>query len=94
MLIQVTQDDIDLGVQDSDANCPVANAILRQLGADMVSVGANDIVVYHKGDTAYLYDLPLEIAEWLDDFDDGEDVLPVEFELGDGYLYEEISDED
>ena len=80
MIFQITQSDIDNGVADDCFNCPAGLCITRTTGkrAD-VSLVAIDIE--QQPGVWESFDMPLALALWIDDFDAGEPVEPISFEL-------------
>jgi hypothetical protein len=80
VIIRMVQDDVDLGVMNDCALCPVARALGRH-GFTDVSVGDVTIYAAGPGDRRRCYLTPPGVANFIHDFDDGEDVSPIEFEL-------------
>ena len=74
MRIQVTQQDIDNGTRREGDSCPIALACSR-LGLE-VDVHNTSIEIADK-----LHRLPHEAIRFVSNFDDGNDVLPFEFEV-------------
>ena len=77
MKITVTQNDIDSGYQYSCECCPVALAIRRDTGRKAI-VG-NFRVSFEDG--SGFYDLPFDVSESIQHFDNGAQIDPFEFEL-------------
>lgn len=79
MRIQVTQNDIDYGVRNSDCSCPVALAVNREVeGIDNISV-CQDNITYKFGHAKYLSRLDISTVEWIRNFDEGLFVKPFTF---------------
>lgn len=90
--VDVTQQDIDKGVQCSSARCPIAIAAKRVLGKE-VSVGSMSLVIYTPIDdeledgakNAEVVQLPHEAQAFVRDFDHYEyqrtPISPVSFEI-------------
>jgi hypothetical protein len=76
--IEVTAEDIEQGHPNDPLSCPVARAIKRVMGRPhvWVSVG-DDEVCFDDTDI----ELPLFVAMFVMEFDDGEDVVPFAFDL-------------
>ncbi len=64
MIIEVTQEDIELGGANCCMTCPVARAAGRVLGPCAVSATA--IRVF---ETAKTYPLPMKVVAWIDKLD-------------------------
>jgi hypothetical protein len=75
MKIEVTQEDIDNGIQMNCYYCPIARSIQRQTDL-YVAVRANYAVI--GDDIAYF---PREAEQFIADFDAGEPVHPFSFEI-------------
>ena len=83
--IQVTENDIDSGAQDSPTDCPIARALRRAC--------PNSQFVYVGDDFASLNRIPCELSnckqidlpevarEFVRQFDKGGDVEPISFEM-------------
>ena len=80
MLIDVTQNLINLGIRGDGANCPVALAIKNAIGTDHVEVSDENTEFFEFG-TYQEIDLPDAVCEWIARFDCGEPVEPMQFEL-------------
>jgi hypothetical protein len=76
MLIQVTQEDIDLGVKCSCSKCPVARAIHRET-SEFVAAGLTVVIIGKSRPVQ----LPDEVEEFIQAFDEGQLVTPFSFEL-------------
>jgi hypothetical protein len=76
MIIEVTQQDIDNGVQCSSVRCPIALAAQRQIGCRWVSVGPNHLDTGHKR-----VPLPANARAFEYAFDLGDPVQPFSFEI-------------
>ena len=85
MRISVTQRDIDRGEQYSPQDCPIARAARRHFRD--VSVVWDALLATGQlrpgpSPLAGWFELPDEAKEFIRAFDDGEDVHPFTFELG------------
>lgn len=98
--IEVTVDDIKDGCRGMASNCPVARACFRayhESNSDIkvVSAYTYEVVFYEAKSFTfgwgtrpkYKAKLPEHVSRFIDDFDRGEDVAPIEFEIE---LYELI----
>lgn len=75
--VNVTQRDIERGVQNSGGRCPVARAMRRHRPFRFASVNGLEAYVPWGGK----YTLPLEVQEFVGAFDDGDPVEPFTFDL-------------
>lgn len=82
MKIQVTQEDINQGVRACTNNCAVALA-LKRAGFPFVQVHSKSVITKMRDDFTVAESIPLpeEVAFFIDSFDDGDPVGPIEFEL-------------
>ena len=76
MRITVTQIDIDHGVMKSAMGCPVARAIQRQTGDCGATTGRTTVVT-----GARIYYLPQIATKFVEAFDNGLTLKPIEFDL-------------
>lgn len=76
MVVNVTQEDIDLGQHSHCTKCPVALAISRAIKEDLVSVAYSFCLI-----GADKYQLPEEVSSFITHFDLSESVLPFSFEF-------------
>lgn len=76
MKIQVTQEDIDKGIQLDCTDCPIAVAIRRITSLPGIEVDDSHIEIDHKE-----YHTPDEVIEFICVFDAGLTVQPFEFDL-------------
>ena len=80
MRIEVTKEHIEDGEKDSKFYCPIALA-MKDAGYDRPCVGALDVSWFiGKGDWNCA-GLPTDAAQFVEDFDDGLNVEPFEFDL-------------
>lgn len=95
MKIQVTQEDIDLGIQSNSTKCAVARAVNRAFkGQYSISVVLYHVSVYPQGAEYYEDDcqlaslrLPMEASEFITLFDQSrESCEPIAFDLPTGDL--------
>lgn len=75
MKIQVTEEDIALGVPLKNVLCPVARAITRAVGKEACVTN-----LYYSIDT-FEFPLPVVAIDFIANFDIGRPVKPFEFEL-------------
>jgi len=82
MKIQVTQEDIEKGVRNVCAWCPVARAATRAFGKPMKAMRwrLEDVA------TGECIETPKEVSRWMFKFDDHQPVEPFEFEVSDGLV--------
>ena len=82
LTVDVTQDDIDNGVQLSAMTDPIARAVIRALGtADIVIVDRQNIMVQPAHDIPLLADTPPNVAAFIESFDNGKTVEPFDFSI-------------
>jgi hypothetical protein len=75
--IDVTQEDIDLGMPGKCGKCPLARAIRRATGS-LALVSGED--VYASG-FAHLAQLPMEAQKFVKAYDSDQEVHPFSFDL-------------
>jgi len=83
MRINVTQSDINNGLRYTSNSCPIALAVGRAIGKE-VEITFETCSVYEMiGDfwRWVPYRLPIEVSEFIDQFDDELPVAPLEFEF-------------
>ena len=80
MKIEVTQHDIDKGLNNNCFLCPIAHAVKRKMGTDSVLVYCDRISVMSTV-TSYNYKLPKKARTFIKRFDDGKPVEPFTFEI-------------
>lgn len=82
MKIEVTQKDIDNGVQGECQLCPIALAIKSTSNFKRVYVNGKFIEVWHRGNQGIkTYELPKKAQTFVKRFDRQEPVKPFSFEL-------------
>lgn len=81
MLIEVTAEDIRDGIRNSCRLCPVARAIQRATGLDLVWVSSSFVEFRHQDQPLKVLDLPSEAAKWIRDYDLGRGMQPFSFDL-------------
>ena len=81
MKIEVTQKDIDNGVQGECQSCPIALAFKRNSNIKRVYVNTKSIDVLHYGIGVKSYELPKKAKTFIKRFDRQEPVKPFSFEL-------------
>lgn len=83
MIIEVTQEDIDMAIEADCQRCPVARAIKRRFLDSHVSVGSNVVFISLKKNITSVKKgiLPLEASKFISRFDWLCDVEPFSFEL-------------
>ena len=89
MRVHVTLEDIALGIRRNSCECPIARAIKREYQMDCEvypSFGKVLQFINRNEDSVYeahtRYSLPFHASQWAADFDEGKEVGPFEFELG------------
>jgi hypothetical protein len=83
--VRVTQSDIDNGVRENPVSCPVARAIARATGKRVDFVGPVSGVSFVQDVYIPWGDAESEkIRGFIVDFDNGDPVRPIEFELAVG----------
>jgi hypothetical protein len=89
-LVRVLDRHIAEGKPRSECECPVALAVIEALAADGVTAEAGTVEVDYydvfvvdgeTGGRRYRATLPAEAADFVDNFDDGDPVVPFEVEL-------------
>ena len=81
MKIEVTQNDIDKGIQGECQLCPIARAIKRSSNFKRVYVNTKYIEVLHYVTGVKTYELPKKAKTFVKRFDRQEPVKPFSFEL-------------
>jgi hypothetical protein len=81
MKIEVTQRDIDYGVQGECHLCPIALAFKRSSNFKRVYVNSKSIEVLQTGKAVKSYELPKKAQTFVRRFDRQESVKPFSFEL-------------
>lgn len=76
MKIKVTQDDIDCGVRKVKSACPVALATKLHFSNADVIVDYDTLFIGYEWFT-----LPEEAKDFINNFDNGDEVEPFEFEV-------------
>lgn len=89
--IKVTQEHIDSGVQKNSEYCPIAKSLEPLVKEDCIAIAHEDCEkdAQGKGECLYgtvqfdhdVYKLPKEALDFIHNFDQGEPVLPIEFEI-------------
>lgn len=72
--VQVTEEDIKNGIKSAPSSCPIGLALMRQRSRALVS---NVMVVEHNS----LAKLPKVAQDFIQRFDRGESVIPINFVL-------------
>lgn len=80
MKIIVTRDDIESGRRYDPVRCPVARA-LRRAGMVFFTVMESAVRLRDEDEHGGLLVLPSPVQDWIRDFDRGEPVEPMHFEL-------------
>ena len=88
-VVRVTDRHIAEGKPRNECECPFALAVLEALAAEGMKVAAVDVDYFdvfvvqedETGCRRYRATLPAEAAEFVDNFDDGDPVVPFEVEL-------------
>ena len=82
--VNVTHDDIDEGREWSHARCPIARAIQRTVGgrADKVIVRTLQVDLWLEDEPTHkCAGFPYEVTQFINDFDAGDPVSPIQFSL-------------
>lgn len=89
MIINVTQDHINIGCERNSTNCPVALALTEATGQS-ARVNANSIYLEKPDGNDLMYESPIDVYFFVLAFDAGRFVQPFSFELGVGleFVYE------
>jgi hypothetical protein len=81
--IDVTQEDIEKGVRNDCANCPIAKAFSRRLEAHNLNLTLMEVchehVVIANKEAAAEFDLPQEASNFISAFDNKRPVAPFKF---------------
>jgi hypothetical protein len=85
-VINVTATDILRGVRNDQLACPIARAARRRFKVKSreragVRVHYHKLLVDQGGEWMTSYNLPQVASDFLDEFDSGEPVMPVRFEV-------------
>lgn len=88
MNIRVTADDIISGQRGSFTHCPIGLALSKMLGIQ-ASVSVYGIFIYGQA-----WDLPKEARHFIQQFDTGERVFPIAFNIAPVAYYEASIGED
>jgi len=75
--VKVTTEDIENGMKESCFHCPVARACGR---AGIVKPAVRKYAVWHGSDRTRT-ELPASAQQFIEDFDNGEPVVPFSFDL-------------
>lgn len=82
MKIEVTQKDIDYGIQGESELCPIARAVKRETKRKNVHVDRSTVEIYrNKSNGSNFYTLPPKAQTFVRRFDRQESVKPFSFEL-------------
>ena len=84
MKVIVTQEHIDKGTPESACNCPIALA-LKDMGAKDVCVNQG-YIEFQLGDEYWWAEPPTVADEFIEAFDDQEQVNPFEFDILNDYV--------
>lgn len=81
--VNVTEQDIRLGIQKSCRECPNGLAIYNatRLDSVRVDVGLPNVYIYNNFDTIFKSTLPHDVVKWILKFDDGDPVEPITYTL-------------
>jgi len=85
MRIQVTEEDLRLGMANDCSRCPVARAILRQVpDIEFIDIDGESVIIKFVCNPRRNYPLPLEVQNQIALIDDGQqlNLAPFSFELG------------
>lgn len=82
MKIEVTQKDIDNGVQGECELCPIARAVKRETKRKHVRISREHVEIWrNKSNGSNFYELPKKAQTFVRRFDRQESVKPFSFEL-------------
>lgn len=79
MKITVTQEHINRGIRSSIWQCPIALAIKEQTKGRVLVAGSTSLVTKNGVET--VYNLPETAARFIINFDNGDKVVPMEFDI-------------
>jgi len=82
MTVKVSKKNIDGGARANCQLCPVALALLEQFPDSDPIVESAHVSIKDAGNIL-IYRMPDEAVKFVDDFDEGLEVKPFKFELGD-----------
>lgn len=77
--VVVTQEDIEVGSPAASRDCPIAQAVGREVDEGLVTVG-RDVSVLGPGEILN-YELPARAQKFIEDFDRGNKVYPIRFPI-------------
>lgn len=80
MKVEVTKEDIFLGLRADCRNCPIARAVKRSCGHPVV-VTRNDLTIWVSSSLRYTFPLALPLQEWICHFDYQGKGDPISFDL-------------
>lgn len=89
MIVQIKRYHLQTGVRKSLKKCPVGLA-LADLRIDFVAVTMKEIFFRRHGKLKRII-LPERVREWLDMWDQGVKVSPIDFQVENSYIYENAS---
>lgn len=78
--IEVTKKDIKGGKRGDGYSCPIALAVRRTLGINIISVDNISVDFPFEG-KGFSAEIPTKVQRFIDSFDDGQDVKPFSFIL-------------
>lgn len=82
MKVFVTQKHIGNGLKRDCIRCPAALAILEQCQVDKVEVGGIFIKYWKEGGPlSNSLEIPSHLSQFIQNFDEGEPVAPIDFEI-------------
>ena len=79
MVINVTQEDIEIGIKKSSSRCPIARALMRIFPGNKVRVGFEDILIYNSYGLVNRYKSTKNMKRFMNSFDHGKPVKPSRF---------------
>ncbi len=79
--VKITQEMIDEGEPADICLCPTALAVQEATGYEDVSVDDTSADTYKDGKILICWKLPPEVAVWMAEFDAGNHVEPLEFQM-------------
>ena len=81
MKINVTEEDIRMGLRYECSKCPIAIALKRAYKEERVAVSTVAFLIYHLSIPLHTLDDDSNIVSFIEDFDNGRPVKPFSFEI-------------
>lgn len=83
MKVKVSRHHIRKGLPSQTSHCPVALAIVGRKKYERILVGLHAVILCSE-EGEITYELPSKATEWIEAFDTGQPVQPIEFEMKEG----------